>query len=327
MNKGLLYIVLFLSLSLIACREKNAPEVEVSTSPATVMPSPRASASVAVMGDTVYIFGGRDSHQHYLNDMWRYVVSTDTWTQINTFPGKARVKAAMTYCDGQIYVGMGFSGEKVYLDSCYLRDWWQYSPQTDTWKRLKDFPSANVVGCTPYHSDEGIYTFYGMSKGFSQEIYHYSSSVDRWDSIVCQNESPEPRCGGCGAKIGNRCFFGTGYDTWNNRDWYEFSLSDHEWQTRQSLPGKGRQLCVAAATDRYIYVFGGRNFGGDMTGGEVFAQYLRYDSAEDSWEHCGDMPCGKAENMVAFTLQGKVYFGLGENEDGKLIDTIYRIDE
>jgi hypothetical protein len=39
------------------------------------------------------------------------------------------------------------------------------------------------------------------------------------------------------------------------------------------------------------------------------------------------MPCGRAENMIAFTIDGKVYYGLGENEKGQLINTLYQIEE
>jgi hypothetical protein len=31
--------------------------------------------------------------------------------------------------------------------------------------------------------------------------------------------------------------------------------------------------------------------------------------------------------MIAFTINGKVYYGLGENENGQLINKLYRIEE
>ena len=64
-----------------------------------------------------------------------------------------------------------------------------------------------------------------------------------------------------------------------------------------------------------------------MTGGEIFDTYLRYSPEKDRWEWCGTMPCGRAENQIAFTIDGTVYFGLGEDETGIAIDKLYRIEE
>ena len=64
-----------------------------------------------------------------------------------------------------------------------------------------------------------------------------------------------------------------------------------------------------------------------MTGGEIFDSYLRYAPEKDRWEWCGTMPCGRAENLIAFTLNGIPYFGLGEDEKGHVLNTLYRIDE
>ena len=54
---------------------------------------------------------------------------------------------------------------------------------------------------------------------------------------------------------------------------------------------------------------------------------MRYNVLKDCWEYCSTMPCGRAENMIAFTINGKVYYGLGENEKGQLINTLYQIEE
>ena len=72
---------------------------------------------------------------------------------------------------------------------------------------------------------------------------------------------------------------------------------------------------------------GGRYHAGDMTGGEVLDSYMRYLPAKDAWEWCGTMPCGRAENQIAFRIDGKVYFGLGEDEEGRTINKLYCIEE
>ena len=76
-----------------------------------------------------------------------------------------------------------------------------------------------------------------------------------------------------------------------------------------------------------MYVFGGRYFAGEMTGGEVFGYIWRYDPTDDEWSRGGAMPCGKAENQIAFAIGNKVYFGLGEDEEGRTINKLYCIEE
>ena len=63
-----------------------------------------------------------------------------------------------------------------------------------------------------------------------------------------------------------------------------------------------------------------------MTGGEVFDSYLRYSPDKDGWEWCGTMPFGRAENLIAFSIDGLVYFGLGENEKGETIAEVWRVE-
>ena len=101
----------------------------------------------------------------------------------------------------------------------------------------------------------------------------------------------------------------------------------NSWTERSRIPGKGRELCAYCATERYIYLFGGRYFAGEHTGGEVFDEYLRYSADEDRWERCGTMPCGRGENMIAFRIGEKVYFGLGEDAEGRVIEDLYCLEE
>lgn len=125
----------------------------------------------------------------------------------------------------------------------------------------------------------------------------------------------------------NGClYYGLGYNTHNLTQWYEVDLPTDTWKRIRSLPGKGREFAACAASNEHVYVFGGRYFGGDMTGGEVFETYMRYSPAKDQWEWCGTMPCGRAENQIAFSIGSKVYFGLGEDEKGHVMNQLYCIE-
>lgn len=320
-------IIIFLIAALVCFSCQNTPEVQVSVRACAPMPEGRAAACATTLNGKAYVFAGRDSEGKRRNELWQYDPASDTWTNLGAAPMKGRVNATMTATDGHLYAGLGYSASHAYVDSAYQRDWWEYTPQTNTWRRLADFPNANTVAVSSFAVDGQIYALYGFGYGYTREIYRYDAATDTWTHI----EATQPRAwmnfGGRGALCQRRLYFGLGYRLENLTQWYEVDLPSDTWQKRHSLPGKGREFSGCTASDDYVYIFGGRYFGGDMTGGEIFDSYLRYAPEKDRWEWCGTMPCGRAENLIAFTLNGIPYFGLGEDEKGHVLNTLYRIDE
>ena len=317
---------IYIALLIVCTSCSKVAQVTPIVSECASMPSPRASACVAVLNNNAYIFGGRDSAGTYLNDLWIYDAVADTWSDAGKTPLKARVNAAAAAMGDAIYIGLGFSATHAYTDSGYQRDWWRYTPADGVWTPLADFPNKNVIA--PILAVEGtdIYAFYGCGYAQQQEVWRYQTDTDEWTRVTTPADAM-PRAFGCaGAQSGGVLYFGTGFNSQNLTDWYMVTLPDNRWTKRTGIPGKGREFCACTATDQYVYLFGGRYFGGDMTGGEVFESYLRYTPSGDEWTYCGTMPCGRAENQIAFTINGKAYFGLGEDAKGKMTDQLYYIE-
>ena len=288
MTKKFRYIFLLAALTLISC--ERIAEIEPATKACAPMPEGgRAAACACALDGKAYVFGGRDEKGRYLRDLWEYDPVTDSWNNLGDCPMTARVNATMAAMDGLLYMGLGYSAKHAYQDSCYQRDWWSYNPKTAQWTRLADYPSQNTVAATTATEGDNILVYYGCGHVQQNEVYRYDNSN-------------------------------------NLTNWYKASLVDNTWQRVRSLPGKGREFAACAATDKYVYIFGGRYFGGDMTGGEIFNTYMRYSPDKDQWEWCDTMPCGRAENQIAVTISGKVYFGLGENENAQIINTLYTIE-
>ncbi|MCR5050891.1 MAG: hypothetical protein K6A36_07395 [Paludibacteraceae bacterium] len=314
-----------MATALFACNNISQEKIEVRT----CAPMPcggRASACAATIDGKVFVFGGRDTTGHFLNDLWAYDAATDTWTHVSSSPLTPRVNATMAAANGLLYVGLGYSTTKAYRDTAYMRDWWSYSPTTDTWTRLADFPNSNTVAASSFAVDGNIYTIYGFGYSFTRDVCRYDVSEDSWTTEPHNSSRAKICFGGRGALCNGLLYFGLGFDTRNLTQWYEADLQTDTWRIRRSLPGKGREFAACAANKDYVYIIGGRYFGGDMTGGEVFDTYLRYSPETNRWTMCGQMPCGRAENQIAFSLNGRVYFGLGENEEGQIINQLYYIE-
>ena len=93
------------------------------------------------------------------------------------------------------------------------------------------------------------------------------------------------------------------------------------------MPGYKRTLAACTATDEYIYVIGGMYYGGVNTSGKVLNDILRYNPQFNTWQHVGTLPSIGLINHVAFSIDQRIYVGLGEDEEIKITNRLYCIYE
>lgn len=321
MHKFFIYIGnIVLIVQLWGCNGFEEPKIPMQFTPKAALPIGRASATSFVVKDNAYVTCGRDENGVYLNDLWRYDAQADTWTQLNDVPFKGRVKAVAQVINNQVYIGLGFNGH-VYQDSCYLRDFWKYTPDTDTWERCADFPSKNSNVAISFAHGYYFYTACGFFSYFTSEVHKYDTNSDTWTK--CDHAYFPARGGATGCSDGTHCFAGTGYNTTSMNDWWEYLPLSNKWRRLADIPGKGREFAASQMLNGRVFVLGGRYFGGSLTTGFLFDDMLEYDIARNKWLLVGHLPQGGRENMVTFTISGKGYFGLGEDANGKILNDIY----
>lgn len=307
-----------------ACTEQ--PEMEVKLHECAPMPSPRACATCFVVNETAYLFGGRAADSTRLNDLWKYDASTDSWDSIGEAPMLPRVNATACVADGKVYIGLGFNG-RYKNDSSYLRDWWEYTPGTNVWKRLADYPNHYTDAATAFAGDGELYVGYGFCWNYRRDIFRYDIGTDKWDSIdvnVSFFGYPSRSFGGTGCTCKGRHFMGTGFYRFSLNWWAEFD--GNHWIERTPVPGKTRTLAASCATNDYIYVTAGIHYGGVNTTGEVLRDIRRYDPKTDNWTYVTVLPEGIL-NHACFAICKRVYVGLGETEDWQINDTMYWFEE
>jgi N-acetylneuraminic acid mutarotase len=129
-----------------------------------------------------------------------------------------------------------------------------------------------------------------------------------------------------GASCQGRYFLGTGFNHGSLRFWAEWTPETQQFLPRQQILGPGRNAATCCATDDYIYLIGGRHYGDTLTTGFFYNSIQRYSPESDKWEYVGNMPF-KAENMVAASVNGQLFIGLGETPDGNIQDCWYQIEE
>ena len=115
---------------------------------------------------------------------------------------------------------------------------------------------------------------------------------------------------------GEKYFFGTGFHSYCRTDWWQYFPESDTWKERKSIPGKGRVNAVAFSVDHRFFVATGRNVGGTLTDDCTHSDILEYNPTKDKWYKRADYPGGKAENALAFVINGTAYMGFGENNSG-----------
>lgn len=321
MRKSLHILIIPLYLFLSACSQTE-PENPLCFVQCASIPVARTSATAFVLNGEAYVFGGR-ANGSYLNDFWKYSPASDTWTQLPDVPFHARVKATAQVVDGKAYCGIGFNG-KIYTDSCYLRDWWCYDAASATWQQLTDYPENNTDAAVSFSMGNMVYVCYGFYNGFKRSVFSYDTATDEWASMP--DADTYMLAGGVGCSDGIRCFAGTGYRTEMINKWYEFFPETGKWQSCRKMPDKGRVFASALAVNSRFFVMGGRYFGGTETREIFYDDLMEYDAAADQWLLRGYLPQGGRENMVAFSIAGKGYFGLGNNKENEIFGDLYSFE-
>lgn len=115
------------------------------------LPRPLAYCSGAILGDTLYVFGGQESptatearRELYALDL---TSPTPRWKTLPTLPGRGRILAPLAAIGGRLVVASGADlapGPDGKPLRSYLNDAWSYSPRTG-WEPLPEVPYACVA--------------------------------------------------------------------------------------------------------------------------------------------------------------------------------------
>ncbi|MGQ9730286.1 MAG: Kelch repeat-containing protein [Candidatus Zipacnadales bacterium] len=163
------------------------------------LPEPRSYAGVALVGDTLYVFGGAMDFAD-LSTIRDTVLTLDLddprghWREVSQLPS-SRCHAAIAAAGQNIYVfgGCVLSREGELLN---LRDCWGYDVVRGTWQRLCDLPfAARGLEALPLN-DDCILLFGGYSAtaieaqtngptfGFRDEVLAFQPSTGRFMTLV-----------------------------------------------------------------------------------------------------------------------------------------------
>ena len=124
-------------------------------------------------GKRALLFGGSDSVQTFLDDLWSYDPETSTWT--------GRKYASRETPPGRVGHGQAWDGTNLLVfgglaaNNAKLNDLWAYDPAQDAWKqRIQDGAPGSPpgrTGCALVATSSAVYLFGGWTFGLGSETF------------------------------------------------------------------------------------------------------------------------------------------------------------
>lgn len=264
----------------------------------TGYPSRDVSISVEVIGET-HDFNGT-------------LLINDKWFRIKDSPISGE---GLGYKSAHCFV----SNDKAYIGLNNKSEFWEYTPSTDEWIRLADFPGISRSNGTGFVLNNKIY--YGTG-------YHSTELKDWWEYNIDNNTwlqkndfTGEKRTAATSFSFDNNGYLGTGY-LWKLHsyhhgffDFWKYNSSDDSWTKITDYPmcpnfGMWKGISVTNSTHSYIGLGNVRIVGG------YEAWIYKYSPSNNSWQRISNFPyAGMFNDAIGFCFNDTIYIKTSHSTD------------
>lgn len=257
-----------------------------------------------------YVGCGEDTANIIHNDIWRYDPINDVWSQMANIPGSVRRNAVAFTIDSLGYVGTGVDNTSAPMGS-KLKDFWKYSPSTNSWGQIADYPGSGVYFATAFSSSTRGYVCGGKigPDSYVDDIWEYKPSTDLW-----AKRSDFPGGGRyqmAGFCIGDKIFVGLGADQdIYRKDWWEYDIATNTWEQKGDFPAseRGGGISFNIRTQGFVALGSDGGFKKDL---------WEYNQYNDTWLTRNDYPKSGRKFAASFVIGDTVYVGIGKGSTGK----------
>lgn len=247
---------------------------------------------------------------------YAYDTDTDTWNQLDDYPGPRRGYGIGDVWNGKAYIGFGIDEN----DNA-LRDLWEYDPDTDTWTELESCPCTARYHPTFVAVNGKIFMGMGGSDdGNLNDWWEYEIATDKWKQRpsfpAAVRHHPYQFAIGDYVYAGFGHGSGPGLNIYN--DWYRYDPANQEWTQMASLPAEGRVAGTQFSYNGKGYVLSGD---GDNHSFMDTGEFWEYDPVADSWTELPPHPGTSRWAPSSFVIDDYVYFMTGLSQS--LVEDTY----
>lgn len=232
--------------------------------------------------------------------------------QLAPLPGKTRSNPTTFAIGDKIYVGMGTISEN------YVKDFWVYDTQNDTWAQVADFAGEPRTDAVSFVIGTKAYVGTGRvvnksKKQFYKDFWEYDSNTDQWKQVA--DFPGKARHQAVGFVLNDQGYVGTGNMeeatiTGNEimgpatKDFWKYDPTSDQWKQVADFKGTERYAATSFTVDNKAYVGTGRS-------SDFYKDFWEYDPNLDQWTQIADLPSKTRVGAIGFSLNGKGYVGLG----------------
>ena len=255
----------------------------------------------------------------YLEDVYRYEKSNDTWVQLQDIPFSGRGYSYGVAVGDKAYMGFGSTSSGQ-----YPADWWEYDMNNDVWTQKANFPGDGRQHPAMIVVNNKIYMGCGgNSSGNLGDWWEYDILTDVWSqkSDIIGNNRHHPFYFG----IGDYAYVGFGHGSapgpGNNpssssyiyNDFYKYDPSNDTWIQLADFPSEARVAGTQFSYEGKGNVLSGD---GDDHGPLDDGEFWEYNPLNDSWVQLPSHPGDAIWAPGNFVIGCDVYFLLGQNWNG-----------
>lgn len=195
----------------------------------------------------------------FLNDLWTFDPTTNTWSELSACPCTARSHPAFVTHNGKIYVGMG----SYALGN--LNDWWVYDITSDSWSQKIDFPSHERHHPYQFAVGDFVYSGFGhgdVSPNIYDNWYKYDPVNNNWTEV--QNIPGQSRVAGTQFSHNNLGYVlsgdGSNHQSMSEGEFWQYDADADLWTQLPSHPGHSRWAPASFIINNEAYLINGSSF-------------------------------------------------------------------
>ncbi|MBI2459868.1 MAG: hypothetical protein HYV53_05000 [Parcubacteria group bacterium] len=282
----------------------------------STMPTARTGMSSVVIGNKIYVIGGRPYMNALIAENKTEVYDTvnDTW-EIKAPPPTGRWGATAATVDGKVFLVA--AGSPIPWGSQNLEE---YNPVSDSWSQKAQMPEPGWGAVSAVVDGKiyvlGGYNWYDKGMNYNRE---YDATTNTW---ILKSPMPTKRSWLGAEAINGKIYVVGGWDENDINDLASLEVYDPKtdiWQTKAPMP-KGLRGLATAVLDNKLYVMGGES--GDGFNPVLYDNVLVYDTETDLWQEIEvklPQPISVAE---AQTVDGIIYL-IGGYTYGQDLNSVY----
>lgn len=243
----------------------------------TNTPSPRSLMSATAQGSKMYLFGGVDTSNNVLGELWVYEARISGWEQLTGGPPARKLHASVTLESyGEIVVLGGLD-----QNNTPLNDVWLYNIESDSWTQGPDYPGGNDLYDVPVvASGDRVHAFVK-----EEDLWAFDRVALQWAEIAMPTPNPPLRRGAAYTSSGNKAWIIGGQEVASGNvlnDTWEYDFETGSWVQRENMPMSLMQLVATyvyiqptrartlTTDESFVLVFGGKDQSGQPQGTTLF---------------------------------------------------------